>query len=780
MPIKIINKEYTDLTGATRTYYESNAGDKQIVEYLVLEQILVISNAQNYISYNALENTLTWASGNFLIEGFRVGDVVNYRKYDSNGNFIAGTAFSSTIVSITGSNSNILQLVNLDPIAIPDPTNGEYFAIWNALTGARNEELVISVNLVKTGSNGSEFSLIDGEATRVRFDIKNAPNYPFFPSGQIIQGASVGNKSGQYEVTAEIETTALSPLAYGGTVDVGEISKVRFTLINSGILTPTAFSFSYCLKPYVVLEYARLLGEPFYRNQLINTEEANTGYFDEAYNVGIVDATLVSGISELAFDAVTTGQIVIETTSPPTSDIGIGLSYVPNDEAYYKNKLYSQSVAGMTIPTTPAFVFNTPVISPLNPSGASYSFEVTNTTFTGNTVTIDYTFTPLAGFEDFFNSLDEDNRNFLVWVKAKSVNLLAYNSALTSNPPIGGLIFMDSTQVVDHAYNSNDANGNTSGYEANIEDDLAYIGKFRLDRSTPYESLTARLEAFNTVTLEEFSLSSVFFAFNAVPFVVDKYILNFNTPVISILPTTSAKLNAELVLEPSLDTPTQYGVKVYFPFLYRWENWLPQLNANSDFYPNFQTKNYVPYGTFNDWTLRVHIEYVKESLAYVYNDEIVIKDYDSDPNIKQVIEVFRESTGQLVNVIVDGETHIVEATHELTNGETWEIGNTWGQITVEPIESAPRYLISTTVPTDFNPLNPLSPISGSVASLDFITPSLVKITAKFDASKINLEKGVKFTTKIKGCSVKEANKKIKITTDGKIKITTDGKIKILS
>ena len=777
MPIKIINKEYTDFTGATKTYYETNAGDKTIVEYLVLEQILVISNAQNYLSYNALENTITWASGNFLVEGFRVGDVVGLRKFDSSGNLL--TLASATVVTITGTSSNVMQLNDLPTTVIPDATNGEYFAVFNALTGARNEELVLSVNLVQTGSNGNEYSAIDGEATRIRFDIKNAPNYPFFPSGQIINGESVGNKSGMYDVTAEIEATNLSPLNYGGTVDIGEITKVRFTIINYGILTPSLFQFNKCLKIYSILEYARLLGEPFYRNQIITTDDANTGYFEEAYNVGIVDATLVSGISELAYDVPTVGQIVIETTSPPTSDIAIGLSYVPNDEEYYKNKLVSQSTLGMTIPSTPVFSFNTPVTSPVNPNGASYTFEVTNTTFLGNTVTIDYIFTPLAGFEDFIETRSEGDKNFIVWVKAKSVNLLAFNGELTSNPPIGGLIFMDSTQVVDHAYNSNDASGNTSGYEANIEDDLAYIGKFRLNRNTNYESLTARLEAFNTATSEEFTLSSVFFNFNSVPFVGDKYILNLNTPVISILPTTSEKRIAQLILEPSLDNLTQYGVKVYFPFLYRWEYWLPQLNANADFYPNDQTKNFYPYGNTGDWVLRIHIEYVKDNLAYVYNDEITIKDYDSSADIKQEIDVYRESTGQLVNVIVDGETHIIETTHTLINGETWETANTWGQITVEPTESSPRWLISTTVATDFNPVNPLSPITGNFASLTFPSPEIAKIKAKFDSSKIDLEKGVKFTTKIKGCSLKTVLK-VKATTDDKVKITTDGKIKILS
>ena len=42
MPITIIEKEYTDITGATVGFYQNNAGDRTQVKYTLLEQILVI------------------------------------------------------------------------------------------------------------------------------------------------------------------------------------------------------------------------------------------------------------------------------------------------------------------------------------------------------------------------------------------------------------------------------------------------------------------------------------------------------------------------------------------------------------------------------------------------------------------------------------------------------------------------------------------------------------------------------------------------------------------
>ena len=110
------------------------------------------------------------------------------------------------------------------------------------------------------------------------------------------------------------------------------------------------------------------------------------------------------------------------------------------------------------------------------------------------------------------------------------------------------------------------------------------------------------------------------------PQVGGKYILNEIAPIFTQFQTTSEKINAELMLDSTLDTTGEYGVRLYFPFLYRWEYWLDQANANNDFYPNQQTKNWVPYGTTGNWVLRVYVELVQDDLAYTFDDKIIIKD----------------------------------------------------------------------------------------------------------------------------------------------------------
>jgi hypothetical protein len=63
-----------------------------------------------------------------------------------------------------------------------------------------------------------------------------------------------------------------------------------------------------------------------------------------------------------------------------------------------------------------------------------------------------------------------------------------------------------------------------------------------------------------------------------------------------------------------------------------------------------------------------------------------------------------------------------------------------------------------------------------LCDLSFPSPTIAKFECFFDPNKINLENGVKFTTKIKGCSLKSQLAKQK--TDGTFKLKTDGTLKL--
>jgi hypothetical protein len=84
--------------------------------------------------------------------------------------------------------------------------------------------------------------------------------------------------------------------------------------------------------------------------------------------------------------------------------------------------------------------------------------------------------------------------------------------------------------------------------------------------------------------------------------------------------------------------------------------------------------------------------------------------------------------------------------------------------------------VSTVVPYDYNPSNPLSPITGLLVNIDYPSPNVAVMECYFDPTIMDLSNGVKFTTKIKGCASEELLTQ-KITTDNVVKETTYGESK---
>lgn len=765
MPVQIISKKFTDVNGVETSFYRSNAGDQTSVK-LRLKSIIQASTANAGTSFvlNPIDNIIT-ASGaiNYLTEGFRIGDYVQFIKFTS-----AGAVITSLITQVQMVTAN-----SLDVISVPawiDATAGEIMVInsLNITYGQKRESIIFDLNHVTNGSSGSSFSLIDGELTRLKFDLTTATT-------TYQSAVKIGNQSGQFNTSVQVSD--VTQVVTGVPPSSSNILyyDVIIRTIQSGIYEQSYFNFGGCLKFIANMNLQRINGEPSNNFLVSLNDDADTGWFDEAFNTGIPEATLIQGVSELAFDAPTTFEVVIDSSS---SDFAIGSSYIPDLDSYFKNKSENQSELGMTISTT-IIPLLFPLSSPLNPSGAGYSLEITSMVIVGTIYTMEVVFTPNASFTTFMDSRDEGDRLFRVWMKFGNINLLLFNDQMVSNPPIGGNLNMVVSTFLDHSENVTDSVIISSGYSADIEDDLAYIGKFRLPlNNNTIESFTARIEALNEATGETFTLQNAFFDVASIPFVGGKYILNQSQPIITTLPNTSVKNNALFVLDSSIDDVSNYGVKIYFPFLYRWEYWLQQLNANADFYPNEQTKNWFPYDSTNDWTLNLHLELVRDGLAYTFDDLIDLKNYNANNKITSNIELFIDSTNQNVGIVTENQLMRVVGTHELTNGQFWNETSIWGMITIEPKESAPRWISSTIIPTDFNSSNPLTPLSGALCNLTFPTPTIARMECFFNPNLINLSNGVKFTSKIKGCSKLPVF--YKITTTGNKKITTDNDFKIIS
>jgi hypothetical protein len=720
----------------------------------VEESISVTSSITTNLQLNIPLYEITWLGGDFEDEGFRPGDTIGINIWDNIGILI--NSYSANVLWVNGNTFKISTLLGWY-----DSTNGETIQI--AVLGRKREGLKINVNHVANGSTGSEFSLIDGEATTFIFDLTGS-----FP----VAGAQVGKRSGQFETNVSVNLlgSTIATRQYGVTID----------LIQSGVYSVTPFNFSNCLKSWVKFSWQSLVGEPYSNAVNLVNDDANTGWFDEAFNADVLDASLVQGITDLYFNQPTIGQFVVDSTS---TDYAIGSAYIPGDDAYFKSNYNNQSELSMLIPTQ-QFILGAPITSYTNPTGADYTLSIDNVTLVGTQYTFDFTFTPGPNFQTFMENNAVTDRLFYIWLRIGNVNLLVYSDQLKEVVPVGGPLTLVSSEYYDHSQNTTTALGNLkTGYEANVEDDLAFVGAFQLPIGVDCSNFNAIIEAYNSVSGEMFTLQQTTFAINSVPMVGGKYILNLSTPIFTQFQTTSQKINGLLELDSTFDGMGVYGVKIYFPFLYDWRYWLAQLNADSDFFPSNQTKNWVPYGNTGNWNLRLKLELVKNELLYTYTDDIIIKDYDSDANIFQQIDLIRESTGQVVNAVIIGEQMRIRATHTNLDLSGWDQPNVWGQITIEPTEGAPRYWCSSVVPYDGNTLNPLSPETGLLMSITYPQPNVAVMECLFDTTKIVLSNGVKITTKIKGCTFSTAKGKMTNATGDTpagFKMTTYGQVKMIN
>ena len=731
MPIIVTNQTFQDMWGTTRSYLKSNVGDRTTATINLQESISVLSGNGVTLTNNPTTDIITWLGGDFEDEGFRVGDTINLIVYN---------ILTSVVVA---QNTTTINWVNEGEMNV-----AQSLGVWYnenddeacTIVNQRNREgMTLDFNMVANGSNGSQFSLIDGEVTRFNFDLSGG-------TGAI--GVQIGNKSGAYETTARMIMTLQTGYVRNYTL--------RITLVQSGLYNSSLFDFDNCIKLYAGMSWSSLLGEPFGQTIDIFNDDADTGWFNQGFNSSLIDATLIQGVNQLAYDSVTSGQFVIDSAS---TNYAIGSAYISGSDSYYKVQAESQTDLTMLIPSSLP-ISGVPNQSALNPDGAGYTFELVGLASVGSINTIDFTFTPNSAFTTFMSNQTEGNRTFYLWMKFGNVNVLVFSGQMSSAPAVVGTINMEATNYIDHSENTTadqDTSLSVTGYTGNVEDDFGFISKWLWVKKSIVTYVRVGIQAYNSVTGETFTLQQSNFNLNNIPQtgLLDSYVLNLTAPINTDLPTTSNKIEAILINDDTINTATQYGVRLYYPYLYNWRYWIAQANADADFYPNEQTQNWVPYGTTGTWGLRSFVEYNLNGSAYQYTDDITILNYDSDANIVQDIQLYRNDPLTNVNVIIEGEMMRIVVTHTLLNGTAWlNYGSwdLWGMITIEPTASSPRWLSSTAIDYDGNLLNPLTPLTGLRCDMTLPSPSVVRLECFFDPSKINLSNDVTITSKIKGCA----------------------------
>lgn len=694
MPTRLISNSYSDIFGNTLSYYKSNVGDKITLTNTIETNISITEDSTNNIKLDWIDNQIIiQGSLSWINEGFKIGDTISLIAYNP-----SGTIYSTRNFTIDYVDNYVLGVVG---------TLGTYYddsgAILRVINTSRYyEDLELYFNHILNDAQPTFSSLIDGELSKIMFNGIDA----LAVSGTL-NGTLVGNKSGQYLISSVITRIA----------DVGDYRRyeIETTFINSGIYDSTSFDNGNCLKLAINFRMYAESGNITNIQEFKYSELANTGYFDQAYNVDTPNATLTQGIDVIAYNQETTFDIIVDTAE---TEFSLGCSYIPTDEDYYKNKVTSQIELG--------YLLNQQILAvgTIASENGTYEIEVNSITTVGTTHTINLTFRPLTNFDTFILSKSDSDRLFRIWIKAGNINLTVFNNQITkvfdAELPLNTSLF---------TYIRHDDNNITSTLKTinkvNKEDDIALYSTFTLTPNKVYNGLNVSIVAYNSVTFKEFDLESMYFDFSTAQINNSgQYLLNISQNVSNNLPNTSNKKTAKLL-------NTTGTASIYYPFIVRWEDWLSQTNADVSFYPN-QNKDWYTYIS-GDWTVKAKLSLETSETNYTEYKNLPIYDYDSEANITSTIELY-DSSNNLVTGVISGQIMKIKAIHTFTNYPT----DCWGQITIEPFENSPRWLISTVIDTDNNVNCPLIPITGTNASLT-INGHYAIIECYLDTNKLNIQ-----------------------------------------
>lgn len=619
-------------------------------------------------------------------------------------------------------------------------------------------------NLVK--NNGPEVpeSLIDSEMQRFEVDLPSP-----FGIGDFAVFSQLGNRSGGSAMFPTILRLA----------DDGDRKVFRiFTQFASWLIGAEMRDLYYaagnCVKPWIRVEFM-----PQFQNTGIkisttySPDEANTGFFDEVYNGGVPDYTLVQmdwedddGNVMQEFDHTKPSKFTVRYNGVFTaaSKFNVCFFWDPIIESFYKNQPNSMEFNRAMIVSNDALPVGTTALLSglLRPDGAGVNLTNMNFSQFGTYAIFTGRFVPNAAFGTFIDSQPADpslfnsNRRYRFafklqdpaltdnYIKASWITA-RYGEMTRNSRPIGAWEDAVLIQMFDHVKNLTTV--------TITEDDLLFKGRFRIPKSN--SNFTGFALKFIAVKDdgEEFTLDS--FSVNLFDY---PQLPDGTRPVNTTqaqpfrLPPLSEKREIRISRDVTLDNVPGYGIGFEFGQLMRWQYWIAQLNASLDFFgTNGEGKNQNWQHYQNaDWTLYFAFELQTVDGNYENRLPMPILDYDVWTGSSDIR--FELIDGTPITQPILGEVVRMIGRHVLESPEEWRT-IPWGQITVEPFEGPAnsRTMSSTYLPTAPDPSNPLQPENGQIGCKRvMIGADTVEFSCLFDASQIDITRGISFTSRVEG------------------------------
>lgn len=783
MSIQLSNRTFTDVYGNDYSLYKANSGDDIKVRIDFTTSVSTKSSTTNIMNFYVFTKEVIRTEGSWIDDGFRIGDVVTFIEKDSSN--ITTFNYNLTILSIS---DKVITVNGLPSINGGSVGSG---SIWYFFTNKAFQELELNINWIENLLNISFDSAIDQES--VKLTLKGLDSLSVTSgAGSGTDLIQVGKKSGSFAV--QNPKIWRFPNQVG--LDPSEVIysyTIIYTVTDLGVLFPSFYVGQFNINFIELLKLKVKSGDSFYTSLQL-TDPSNTGYFDEAFNDEATITTSKEVISEVYYNHPNIYSLTFSVNDTSVTEVEFGSIYNIIEEDYNQNVFESQSELLYLLKT--GLIGTSDIGSAFNDFNSDVYFILNNFSFSDSsgirTFVIDFTLFFNLGFQNFIESRGAFERLFTAWVKIGNTNNLIYNNQLLFKSAVGSEFNSNKLALINHDNNNNYSDNSffplldtKIDKDVNIEDDIAYFIDFDLNINDINEAIIVEIYSDEFITeTNELILERFSFDISNQDL---QYFVRMTAPISNNLPNSSAKKEAYLQVKTPYNPITGIlEVRLYYPFIIRWEYWIKQLNATS-FYNSKNIgfkdwKNYSDsflYSTQLNIRTKIRRNSVEDFNKYTFDEKNEVQYYDGSSDINSTINLYDYPSLTPLNSIENGKQILIEAVHVLP--KDWNYNRKeflFGDVRIYEKESNPSYLMSTEIDTDVNSLNPLYGINNNRLETEYFTiaPNFdypVKFTCLLDTNKLN---GSEYciTSRISdNGEIYNGIEKNKITEEDSFKITED-------
>lgn len=807
MAITITSRKIFDLlrpsSSVTWSLFSISEKLKIEIEFEVFTNVTFTANSKLVTGGGVQQNHIFNSSGRLSV--FNVGDTIKIS--DGSGYFSTDQKF--TVLQKISNNELVLSdcITTGNPITPGIQTSTAVINNLTPITG-----VAMPYNFIENAESINFNSKVNGSYQKLYCANADASSgtpipmlfdglTPYQTGSATIQGVSYNTTNGLQKFKI-IHYTSVTPLF---------LASQYTDLLND--IAPSYYFSNRCLRHAYRIEAYGVYSNP---NSMQGAdcplEVGNSGWFNEVFNGGAADYK----IENVVYNGSSSNTKLLLNGNPQTlefditssagdwtalTNLGIGFFKLPNQQSEYINNTKTLD-ENFVYDFTQLDTSNTPFV----PTSASTSyqtiFDVVADIVSVNTIHVTCNIQFGSDAITTFQQSQTPRFGFSVVISNPSITSASAQNKQTLFDGPKDLDTQYSVPLLDtikkyyrHYENTGDT-GVTGAITTFKNDDCVIESQLLLSPSS-YPQLTKITNVINQIVgIKNDGTEFVFEHSNiTIPYFVSGGIqqININLPRVFQIPSTEIRKN--ILITGGVIDGSKVIFTVNYPFMIRWEYWIPLLTANSDFYDTSEPNN----GLNNDWfhyqnanwkvyhRITTQLEYNGVAMSFTQDTEIEINDYESNSAYTtKDVESYTLAGVSLydsVNArwyIQSFADTIIKAT--FVNVGTLDINKCYVEFHIwifenSTIASAQRY--SSKWVTN-NPLTMFIPLTGVAGNrIELTQPTTDTIIAKAVIDHNYLPTGNITYSLVARLYVDDETQGNKITEDGVDKITEDSIIKII-